>query len=531
MTGHRLRAPQENRAILAEPPLDEVGTVLADNRVRFEQNLQFFDKPWQTLRQLARDDALSTAKEYMRLAGDSLPVVPPSPPLPFSPSPPLLLAGHQPELFHPGVWIKNFAIARIAKQHGAAALNIIIDSDTVKRPSLSMPPDGAIELDRPSGEGIPFEERFVADEEFFASLAERARPRMQDWPFVPILAGFWPEVVRQGRAERLSDRLAAARRMWERRWGCHNFEVPLSELCRSESFGWFVCHLLNDLPRFHTIYNQAVREYRRDQGIRSRNHPVPDLAVDGDWLEAPFWIWRRFQQRRDRLFVRFSAHGLELRQGFGETWPRPCPDANPENEILVWIDCDEPKIRPRALTTTLYARLLIADTFVHGIGGAKYDELTDILIRRFYGIEPPRYVVVSGTLQLPFPVPPISEADLRRQASVLRDCRWNPERHLQVRDARFRELAQRKAALIQLVCSTHAERLERFQRLRQLNEELRRFSQEKIRDLEASLDRSRRALAEKTNLTRRDFPFCFYPAEQLREFLTSVNALQTSRIE
>ena len=25
--------------------------------------------------------------------------------------------------------------------------------------------------------------------------------------------------------------------------------------------------------------------------IRNAAHPVPDLAADGDWLEAPLWIW------------------------------------------------------------------------------------------------------------------------------------------------------------------------------------------------------------------------------------------------
>ena len=33
---------------------------------------------------------------------------------------------------------------------------------------------------------------------------------------------------------------------------------------------------------------------------------------------------------------------------------------------------------------------VLSDLFIHGIGGAKYDELTDEIIRRFFGIEPPR---------------------------------------------------------------------------------------------------------------------------------------------
>ena len=54
------------------------------------------------------------------------------------------------------------------------------------------------------------------------------------------------------------------------------------------------------------------------------------------------------------------------------------------------------------MTTTLFARLLLADMFIHGLGGGKYDELTDSLMRDFYGIEPPSFLVLTGTLRLPF---------------------------------------------------------------------------------------------------------------------------------
>ena len=63
------------------------------------------------------------------------------------------------------------------------------------------------------------------------------------------------------------------------------------------------------------------------------------------------------------------------------------------------------EIRPRALITTMYARLFLSDLFIHGIGGAKYDELTDAIIRRFFGIEPPAYMTVTGTVRLPIPRP------------------------------------------------------------------------------------------------------------------------------
>ena len=41
------------------------------------------------------------------------------------------------------------------------------------------------------------------------------------------------------------------------------------------------------------------------------------------------------------------------------------------------------RLRTRALTTTLFARYVLGDLFVHGIGGAKYDELGDDWRRTF----------------------------------------------------------------------------------------------------------------------------------------------------
>ena len=69
----------------------------------------------------------------------------------------------------------------------------------------------------------------------------------------------------------------------------------------------------------------------------------------------------------------------------------------------------------------MYARLFLCDLFIHGIGGGKYDEVTDNIIRRYYGVEPPAYLVLSATLHLPLPHHPARPEDcrrLRRQGAI-----------------------------------------------------------------------------------------------------------------
>ena len=99
---HRWRTPRQDGGILAEPPPQELGRLLDENRRRLAAvSLPLLGRSLAELRQQARREALAAATSYLLSAGEPLPPIP---------SESLLLAGHQPELFHPGVWVKNFAL-------------------------------------------------------------------------------------------------------------------------------------------------------------------------------------------------------------------------------------------------------------------------------------------------------------------------------------------------------------------------------------------------------------------------------------
>jgi hypothetical protein len=284
-------------------------------------------------------------------------------------------------------------------------------------------------------------------------------------------------------------------------------------VCRTEPFAWFACHLLEQLPRLHALYNGSVRDYRRQNGLRSRNHPVPDLQQDGDWLEAPFWAWHPGQARRGRLFARRTAAAIELRVG-AERWP-----ALPLTGLVdAWMARPpEWKVRTRALTTTLFSRLFLGDLFIHGIGGAKYDELTDELIRRFYGQEPPGFLVLSGTWLLPLPRFPATAADCRRLRDLLRDVRWNPQRHLPpgvLPEALA--WAEEKQRWIARPEANRRYRRERFRALRSLTERLQPFLGEREASLRKDVAACAWQMRQNAVLGRRDYSFCLYPEAMLR---------------
>jgi hypothetical protein len=49
----------------------------------------------------------------------------------------------------------------------------------------------------------------------------------------------------------------------------------------------------------------------------------------------------------------------------------------------------------------MFFRLMLADQFVHGIGGARYDRVTDRVTGSFFGIDAPRFCVTTATLYFP----------------------------------------------------------------------------------------------------------------------------------
>ena len=442
------------------------------------------------------------------------------------------MTGHQPELFHPGVWIKNFAAAGIAGNQGGVALNLIVDNDIPKSTSIAVPAVGEggirttrVDFDRWGGDA-PFEDSPVLEEERFATFADRVRATLSDQIADPVLDDFWPRVLDRRAAARTHGlRFALARRELEASWGVSNLEVPMSEVCQTDGFYWFVSHLLAQLPRYSRIHNDALSDYRALHGIKSKNHPVAALAREGEWLEAPFWIWRAGQPRRRPLLVRQRARDMELRiAGENEVLIELPLAAEREAccavERLRELPAQLIRLRTRALTTTLFSRFLLGDLFIHGIGGAKYDELGDEIARRFFRIEPPGFLTVSMTLWLGLPAESVTAGDLAAIERTLRDLRFNPDRHLfEPYDEELRILLRAKQQAVGAPVATKRERKARRLEIRRCNRALEGW----VRDREENLRLLRSETCHRLRSNRlarnREYSFVLHSHERLRRTL------------
>jgi hypothetical protein len=331
--------------------------------------------------------------------------------------------------------------------------------------------------------------------------------------------------------------LAQARHSLEGRLGLQTLEVPLSHVAQTTAFRWFVVHLLAHLPRLHEIYNAALAEYRIVNHVRSRTHPVPALQAEGEWLEAPLLVWATERPHRQRVFVRRKANSLVVsdRQGW-QLDLEAAPDAPAEKAVeqLAAAEVRGMKLRPRALITTMYARLILSDMFIHGIGGAKYDELTDSIIRRFFGIEPPAYITATATFLLPIERPQVTLDDVRAAARRIRDVRYRPEsllRHEEIKqDAGLAPQLESLAAEKRDFLATHDLRRcppKVFAQLDRLNHAMH----EKLRPVEQLLRAEHVELVAQLQrsqlLGSREFSFALFPLEKLSARLLDLCKLST----
>ena len=198
MDAHRLRAPSPDGALLAEPPLAEAVNRLDANADRLALwNYDVQGRSSSRLRDLVRKQVVDRACSFLADSGLDVPDV--------VNVGRLVVTGHQPELFHPGVWVKNFAAAEVARRGHALALNLIVDNDIPKASSLKVPhPEGdrlrveRVAFDEWAGE-VPYEDLDVQDESLFSAFPGLARSTLSGLVADPLLDEFWPRASNSAR--------------------------------------------------------------------------------------------------------------------------------------------------------------------------------------------------------------------------------------------------------------------------------------------------------------------------------------------
>lgn len=526
----RLRAPANSGQILQIPSIAAApDLVRANQRLLRSHDGSTFGVDFQTLRRAARFDlvqsALAHTGRYLTPAanandGNDEPL-------------PIIMSGHQPTLYHPGVWFKNFALSEIADAAGGIAINLIVDNDLCTAKSISVPAGSnlAPRIERVAfdygGLMLPWECQTITRPDLFDSFGRRVQEAIHPLVDTPLIVAFWKRVrnlIKEFPNPGLA--FAAARHSLEKVQGLNTLEVPLSEVVDSPSFRTFAALLLERHQEFRDAYNDELISYREIHGIRNSQQPVPALAIADDpatglsaaqttWTEVPFWVWQASDPVRRRLYSRQVA---EDRMEFTDlhAWQDSCStDRIPE----FLRDCERGGlvIRPRALITTLYSRLVLSDLFLHGIGGAKYDQLTDAIAERFFAFSLPEFMVITATVQLPVALPEATEATLLAADKRIRDLHWHPEWFVD-KDGQTGELVRAKAELVAQI-PVKGERQAWHKRMAEINCHLRRRVTAQLKRAVKARDQIKSDLDARQMLGSREFAWPLFPGdlpEQLR---------------
>jgi len=513
----RFAIPAENRAVLAEPPLKE-WEALARSNVEAVTAWDFSVGGMciAELRSSAREEAFACARDYSSGAGiltaqdsvgDTL----------------LIVNGHQPGISHPGVWIKDFMLQRVSGNSGFTGLDLVVDTDAAGSVSLDAPclkprphrcsaelvqcsPDvcfGAVPVPT-TGElqsfarevrvlsadvGLPHVEHNV--DAFLAALAE-VSPHADD----------------------LGQALTGARRALERQSGSDYLELGVSRLARGAVFRRFAAHLCLDARAFAECFNDQLARYRAISGTRGKGQPFPELGIEGDATELP--LWALVEGRRRAVYSRVEPNGSVALVVDGED--RLVISSNVDATIDL-LGGEQVTLVPRGITLTLFTRLAIADLFIHGVGGGRYDQITDGVIDAYFGVAAPAYVVASATLHLPFRDPRQgldSVAQLERRLDALRH---NPDRFLTdpalADTGSGQELAAEKGRLVSAIALPGADRKALGIRIREINTLLQNLVAPLVEETVGALDVARAAEQDADVLFDRSYAYCLWNADEV----------------
>ncbi|MEM7312350.1 MAG: hypothetical protein AAF497_04280 [Planctomycetota bacterium] len=531
----RLRAPFASGQSLVDPEVSSVGQLIAENRTGWNQaTTELFGQPLRHLAIEARAELIEKATAYTGQYRDVENYE-------ADGNCQLILSGHQPQLFHAGVWFKNFLIHRLAMEQKAISINLVIDNDLCRSPSLRVPTGTA---QNPSSEAIaydatvspiPYEERTIQDENLFSDFGQRAADSIGELVHDPIIKELWPLATAVAkRTNNLGECLSQARHGLEATWGLRTLELPLGAAVESDAFRLFAAQVLLHIDDFGKAYNDRIEEYRRVNKIRSHSHPVPLLSrpsgPQGDWFEAPFWIWNSEQPERRAVEVQLHGNHFIIRP------------AGTSNELRLDIHSSSSvqdvtaafaklreqgwKLRPRALMTTMYARLFLSDLFVHGIGGAKYDQLTDALVGDWFSMAPPAFLTATATLKLPIARAPIEQDDVRQIEGLIRELHYHPDCsepdvvHIDVE--KFEELVNQKKKLLRAI-PPKRQKKNWNNEIQSLNEQLREYVSRSIETLAKERERLVSELRRDSLLSSREISFCLFPRKSLRQSLLEIS--------
>lgn len=543
------KIPQKNKQIFLSPSGDKIGTLLEENKKIFSQySFKILNQPFMEVRENSRKGAVKEALKFSKKIGHDIGEK-------IKPAYQYIIqSGHQPVFFHPGMWIKNIFLNELLKSpllDKSLGLNIILDNDICKDLNLSLPvlsSNGDLKLEKVNflfsalAPNLPFEEcpfpslklitTFTQDIiNILKSLESENKDVLNNFKnFTRCLKNSSRLCSQNYKESNLGEFLGLARRLYEQEINSAYLEIPFSKICNSDEFLSFFLEIIKNIKSFSKIYNNKLDEYRKLFKIRNWVQPSPNLMIKESLIEAPFWIWREGDQRK-KIFIIIEEEGNYLyNDSYGKIFLIEKDSLKSLSSLKTFLKKKKLKIRPKALLLTLYNRLFISDLFIHGLGGAKYDLVTDEIIREFFKAEPPHFLIASCTLHLNFKSSS-SASDFKISAlkKKIRDLEFNPQRYIDELSLtkkernQIEELTEKKTKLIKKIkrVSSPVEKREISEEIKDINNIVGEKTKPLKCGLSKQLEEEKGRIKQSKVYTFREFPYCLFSAKTLQNLLNN----------
>ena len=574
MTYYNPKIPEKNGEFLCIPSLNLISQLIKSNKEKFKAyDYTIGDEGFYEFRKRLREKVILLSEKFTANLGIKSHL--------YNNSDTIVQTGHQPLFYHPGIIIKNLILNKIGVMEGINAINLIVDTDT---PPHSPPYKGGdmwgVGVNIPSYRNgikiekeillsnqypIPYEFSTPPSQEAFNLFIENIKEHLSHPQFKNIYDNFngYINKIRNARKNfnTISEFMTAIRRIYEEEVESEYLEIPLSYICDTDEFLIFFLSIAMESEKFTSIYNCHLGRYRKEHKLRYPVNPFPNLSIEDEKIELPFW---HFYKNPPHLHPLPSGERDGVRgRVFAKTKDdtvivsfegRDSIEFN-KKELYNGIDLikkNNIKIRPKAMILTLFNRMFVSDAFIHGVGGAKYDRITDEIIRDFYKVEPPEFITTSLTL---YPNVEIASPSARndRQSGVslrgaittkqsnlikenlqdeikrlekkLRDMRYNPERYIipptppLVKGGLKGDLLKEKGNLISILKTDNINKKEISMKLKEINERIYQKIESTAEDIQEEIKILKRQQTELNIIQRRDYPYFLFSLEEIMKIL------------
>lgn len=417
----KLRIPQENGSLLVYPELSQWPKLIAAN-IDNTKELPGKIEAGRELLGLAHDYTNNVCKlDYDSKACNFV-----------------IATGHQPTWHHGGIWAKDAAAGQVPRDINGCGLHLVLDHD-ISDTSLVIPGRDnngygffdAVKFES-GGENIPLELIPAPSKERQRNCLDKIIQFGPDASEIPEGTRVAQRMLKRSLIfNNIADFITYVQSNISAQLGVKLLYLPVSKLSQSDAFTEFAGSIIFQAAGFADIYNDGVTTSVNSKNRRKKKIRRLSISTPGEHIELPFWMVSSGGERSSLHVKDAGNHAVCLYSDQNELGPM---QRGKKQDRAVQLRNILQKsgffLRPKAVSLTLFVRLFLADWFIHGLGGALYDDVTDNIINNYYKLKPLTFGVVTATVRLPLTKPKNHNDDIAALKQKLHNIRHHPEKYI-----------------------------------------------------------------------------------------------------